>query len=111
MLQGIKTGDDWKRKTNLPAGPQPGPAIFCADGHRLFEGSFFPYRLSPALGRGNLSKQLFVQHGVVESDGLRAAANVPVSLPQNLDLAPEREVVFASEVLQKTELDQPLRPF
>ena len=91
-------------------GRNPVPLFFALTAIACLRVVFLPYRLSPALGRGNLSKQLFVQHGVVEGDGLRAAANVPVSLPQNLDLAPEREVVFASEVLQKTELDQPLRP-
>ena len=99
-----------KEKPTSLRGRNPVPLFFALTAIACLRVVFLPYRLSPALGRGNLSKQLFVQHGVVEGDGLRAAANVPVSLPQNLDLAPEREVVFTSEVLQKTELDQPLRP-
>lgn len=92
-------------------GRNPVPLFFALTAIACLRVVFLPYRLSPALGRGNLSQQPFSRHGAGGCYGFWPAGNVPVSLPQNLDLAPEREVVFASEVLQKTELDEPLRPF
>lgn len=48
--------------------------------------------------------------GLVQFYGMRTAANAAVALSQNLDLTPESKVIFASEILQETKLDEPLCP-
>jgi hypothetical protein len=65
---------------------------------------------TPEKKSGRISKHWIVQLGLTQCYGMRTTANAAVALSQNLDLAPESKVIFASEILQETKLDEPLCP-